>query len=912
MSCPDHATLEALATGSLPPGSAIKVRGHTTGCPECSSAIDAIEAGRAPVKAKDRFGRYLVLGPLGAGGMGRVYRVYDPQLDRKAALKVLLEEGLADPLARERLVREARAMAKLAHPNIVAVFDAGESDGEVFVTMELVEGPSLDRWLAASPRTTSEIVTLFRQAGEGLAAAHRAGLVHRDFKPSNVLVKDGAAKVTDFGLARRAGLTEVTSAGQPDPLSDVVTVAGVLGTPAYMAPEQRQGQVDARSDQYAFGVSLHEALFGARPGQPARSARRVPRWLARIIEQATSADPANRFADFGALLRALENDPAPRRRLFAVTATAAIVAAVSVTGWARHQSQLCGSPQLAARAVFGNVQARALREAFRTRSTPGAARALELTSERVLAVGDEWAAAQQASCEATRLRGEQSDQLYTLKTLCLDRVFDRWASLSRAMGQLEPTMPERELTSAIDAIVGGLPSPASCDDRERLLLQSSGESVDQQRQARPVRQAIDAVYALTASGKSKDAAAALVPIVAQATTLANAALSAEVEAASAHVELRVGTRQAAERHFQQAYRLATTTRLDAVAATALLELLSLEASDARMLEVLRPLAEAAIDRAGRTPLFEATLAYRLGGTYFNLGKYDEAAKEYARAFEIRKRELGLERRETLWAWTNLSAALIRVGRTSEAVEIQRQIVEVSRRAWGDDALTTIEAKGDYAAQLVAARRDPEALPLLEDVIARIEGANASDSNTRYSLFDNYGIALMHLGRYADARPIRDKATALAHAAFGDEATTANARAISADLALCERDPARALQDSTQAVESLTRLNAEHGDLPWALATRAQALAMLGRNAEASAALERASRLADPSADDLKATLELAEACVRRPSERAATAAASALEWFAAKEGYAEEVALARRRLAVARTRPSRPAEACAF
>src|SRR5215470_6274154 len=195
-----------------------------------------------------RFGRYEVLRHAGAGGMGDVYAAYDPELERNVALK-LLRPGTAGARAAE-LKREAQALARLAHANVVAVHDVGTSDGQVYVAMELVEGPTLRAWLAEKPRTAVEILAVFDAAGQGLSAAHGAGLVHRDFKPENVLLgADGRARVTDFGLAVAAG-----AAGE------------LAGSVPYMAPEQLQGEaVDARADQFAFAVALYEALYGERP-----------------------------------------------------------------------------------------------------------------------------------------------------------------------------------------------------------------------------------------------------------------------------------------------------------------------------------------------------------------------------------------------------------------------------------------------------------------------------------------------------------------------------------------------------------------------------------------------------------------------------------------------------------------------
>ncbi|MEM6994111.1 MAG: serine/threonine-protein kinase, partial [Myxococcota bacterium] len=233
---------------------------------------------RAGLELGRVFGRYVVLQHIGAGGAGTVYAAYDPELNRKVALKVLNDER---PRSRQRLMREAQAIAKVTHPNIVAVHDVGTHQGRVYIAMEFVDGFTLRRWLAVKTRPWQDVLDKLNAAGEGLAAAHDAGLVHRDFKPDNVLVdRAGRVVVLDFGLARRASTAGDSRQSEEDqqidamlrtprhtPLDINITGAGALmGTPAYMAPEQHLRQrVDARTDQFSFCVVFWEALYGERP-----------------------------------------------------------------------------------------------------------------------------------------------------------------------------------------------------------------------------------------------------------------------------------------------------------------------------------------------------------------------------------------------------------------------------------------------------------------------------------------------------------------------------------------------------------------------------------------------------------------------------------------------------------------------
>jgi serine/threonine protein kinase len=277
-----------------------------------------------------RVGRYELLRCIGRGGMGIVYAARDVELGREVAIKLLRPELSAGSDDR-RLTAEAQALARLSHPNVIAVFDVGTFEGQRFIAMEYVPGQDLRRWLDA-PRTLADVLRVFAAAGRGLHAAHAVGLVHRDFKPDNVLVgDDGRPRVLDFGLARppdgpgaAPGRPPVLPAGI-DPRSTILTIDGqVVGTPAYMAPEQHLGEpADARSDQFSFGVALYHAVYGVRPFtgddprslalsivrgrvRPATPRYPVAEWLERLLVRALSVDAAQRFPSMEALIATLE------------------------------------------------------------------------------------------------------------------------------------------------------------------------------------------------------------------------------------------------------------------------------------------------------------------------------------------------------------------------------------------------------------------------------------------------------------------------------------------------------------------------------------------------------------------------------------------------------------------------------
>ena len=278
--------------------------------------------------------RYLVLDELGAGAMGVVYKAHDPDLGRLVALK-LVHVGSAAART-TRLLREAQAIARVAHPNIVAIFDVGIVDDQVFIAMEYIEGPRLRDWMSAGPRSLREILSVFEQCARGLAAAHDAGLVHRDFKPENVLIgTDGRIRVVDFGLVRWAEGDDAPTMAEAGilALDQSITPAGAaVGTPRYMSPEQiRAHPVGPAADQFSYFVCLYEAVTGQRPflgDNMAVLMRAVtsgdlrefpptcvaPRWLRALITRGLKVDPADRWSSMRAVVAELGRDREAERR----------------------------------------------------------------------------------------------------------------------------------------------------------------------------------------------------------------------------------------------------------------------------------------------------------------------------------------------------------------------------------------------------------------------------------------------------------------------------------------------------------------------------------------------------------------------------------------------------------------------
>ena len=345
--CPSDDELTGFVEHVLPPERRAHLEAHVDRCAICREAVGHVAS--TVEDGPKQIGRYRLDRKVGAGGMGVVWQAWDPALEREIAIKLIHPE-LHDALGRERALREARALARLQHPNVVAVHDVGEHEGDVFIATELIDGESLDRWQKG--RMPAELLAAYAQAARGLAAAHALGLVHRDVKPSNILVaKDGRVRIGDFGLATNAAASSLErppSITPPRALLPRLTNDGErLGTPAYMAPEQQHSTaVDARADQFSLCLALTEALLGKQPGtaptpdELAASGIEAP-WEA--IARGLATRPSDRFATLAPLVDALEGKR-PRRRAGVTWIAGGLVAAAAIGGVAWFVLQRPAAP----------------------------------------------------------------------------------------------------------------------------------------------------------------------------------------------------------------------------------------------------------------------------------------------------------------------------------------------------------------------------------------------------------------------------------------------------------------------------------------------------------------------------------------------------------------------------------------
>ncbi|MCR9163671.1 MAG: protein kinase domain-containing protein [Nannocystaceae bacterium] len=447
--CLDEVTVLAVLDGSLSTEASAQIEEHLDLCDACREFVaEVARTTDAPQESvADRFApgescdRYLILHQVGAGGMGVVYAAWDHELDRKVALKVVAPG--ADARAQARLVREAKAMAAVGHPNVVTVYEVGRAEAGVYIAMEYLEGGTLRHWLDGRA-PWREVVSMFVRAGRGLAAAHAAGVVHRDFKPDNVLLGGSRPCVVDFGLAR-----EAPSPGHGRARRGETTPAG---TPAYMAPEQRDALTPGpAADQYAFAAALWEGLFGVLPSSGrAGDGAGVPRRLRKVLERALEQDPEDRFVSVEALLGALER--AARRRPWPMLA-AALVVGVGVAAGAAARPRTCANVGARWRDAWGPEARAQVQERFRATNAPHAAAAYERFQEQFERYTAGWVdAAAEVCAHPDRPRA-------ALRRRCLDARQTRAIALLDGLEGLTADQVELAVTSVFE-----LPPVTDCED----------------------------------------------------------------------------------------------------------------------------------------------------------------------------------------------------------------------------------------------------------------------------------------------------------------------------------------------------------------------------------------------------------------------------------------------------------------
>jgi len=789
---------------------------------------ELVQAPTAVFPAGTRLGeRFRIIERIGAGGMGVVYRARDEQLSRDVAIKVHAKHAGA-----QRLQREATAMAQLAHPNVVMVHEVGTHDDAMFIAMELVAGETARSWRERERRTWRQVVKLYVAAGEGLLAIHDAGLVHRDFKPENVLVgDDGRVRVADLGLARAIGDGERVEA------LAATDATGHAGTPAYMAPEQRTGgAIDARSDQYSFGRALDEALRGLRPPARVRTA------LARAMEQ----DPAARWPTMRPLLAELGRDPRPR---IAIAAAVVVALAGGVGAWRlAHRDDLCTIPASEVDGLWATSRAEVER-AFAATGSPFAAATFARVDAILARRAASWQAARRDACEATRVRGDQSEELLDRRRSCLDARRAETADLASVLAHADPAVVEH----ALDA-VEALPALARCSDLQALASRVPSPPSAIAPQVARIDQIVGEALAFHRAGQDATGLTRLTPAVAEASQLGYEPLVTRVEAALGELEASEGKAATAVDHLSHAYFTARRIGDDEASARTASDLVQVVGADLDRVDAVATwieLATAEIGRSAKHTRDEALLWIRIARVDDRAGRFDAAAGHLhdARALlaALSEGESTIAVEELVDEGTNLGHR----GQNQNALDVfvrQRALVE---KVYGPDHPAMILSLIKIGLRRSELGQDEAGIASLREAVALADRVVAPRHPRAIAAHANLGLALYNHMDFDGAIAEYERELPIVQSIFGEEHPRYALMLDNLGIAYLDSDRAAVALDLFQRVLAIDEkaLSADHPDLALTLDHVGGALAKLHRCSEAIPLLQRAVAIYDKSAPD---------------------------------------------------------------
>jgi tetratricopeptide (TPR) repeat protein/tRNA A-37 threonylcarbamoyl transferase component Bud32 len=850
-----------------------------------------------------RIGRFVVLRMLGQGGMGRVYVGYDEQLDRRVAIKVLRPfRDVVEEAERARVLREAKAMAKLSHPNVVQVFEVGSHAGQLFVAMELVRGITLGEWQAVPGRRWTDVLHAYRQAGEGLVAAHAAGLVHRDFKPQNAMVDDDGGhvrvRVLDFGLARlRTDPTHdsLTDGRIPTSGSDpkLTATGSVLGTPAYMAPEQfSSASVDAAADQFSFCVSLWEGLYGSRPfratsmhamaraivqgdrADPPRDSA-VPTWVRAAVERGLAMSPSERWPSMRELVEALGRDPAVRRRAWIRRAAAVVLLGVGTAGaiaWVQADADRCTGAAAELAGAWDEARRAEIEAAILGTDLPYAADGWRVASEALDGYAQQWIEMHTDVCAATTIRGEQSAELMDLRMACLQRARRELQAATDVLAD-----PDASVVQNAWLIVSELAPVSRCADVEALSTDAEPPSERDAPTVAAARELLADVEAETLAGRYRiaeerlDEAAAIVAEIDYAPVqielaLARASILAEDDRyADAEVELTralelatqrlhraqmqtaatkllrvVGRQPQRTEEARQRYRLLAEALAEgdvprqATVHHALADLLDHEGKYAEAEVEVRHALALREQLADTWPLGVAMERAELGAVLHELGRHREAEAEFRLAVQELERVLGPNHPAVAMTRANMIPTLGALGDYAGAEAEARVALAIREQAFGPDHADVASSVGDLAAIHYWQGDYAEAEALLRRSIAIEAELYGADHPGLAKSHNNLGLLLAAQDNFAEAEVEHRKALAIKEATLGrDHPDVASGRMNLAVLLSQQQRFAEAEAEQRAALLSLeASLPPEHPDLDRARVNLANILVDLGRHAEA--------------------------------------------------------------------------------
>lgn len=659
------------------------------------------------LRGGDLVGRYVVLGIIGAGGMGIVYLAYDPELDRRVALKVLRPEFSHLDTVGPSLLQEAKSMARLSDPNVCTVYEVGQSDKAVFIAMEYVDGETMSDWLEAEPRTWRDVIDVMVQAGRGLEAAHRNGIVHRDFKPDNIMIdSQGRVRVMDFGVSERAVRKPGT---RPDLQDDDIPRRDsfsslIVGTPGYMAPEQLNAQpVDQRCDQFSYCATLFKTLYGELPyqGNTLRELREafqngdltepenhhgVPHWLRQIILRGLSIDPDKRFSSVGALVKRMLQVPRQRRNIAIGVLSALILLTVVATtvllaGRQATTPRPCQGANDRVATVWNDEVRAKVKSGIMASGLPNAERMSKLVDDNMTRYTNNWVTMHTDACQATRVRGEQSAEMLDLRVLCLDSRLREVKALSEVLAEADREVAQRGAEAVLT-----LSDLSRCQARESLLM-ADPEPEDAQVRKRldELREVLASVKARYDAASYRDALPLAEKLLKDAGAVDYGPLTAEANLLLGLIRGRLGDLEDAENILLDAAVTARASGVELLEAQALIALVRYMGWEGGKIDIGRRwsrFAEAVLKRMGGDPRLEARLSRHQSALFYQEGDYQASYALNKKALDVGRRELGKDDPAVIDARINVGGLEIYLGRVDAGLQNNKQAAEDAERVLG--------------------------------------------------------------------------------------------------------------------------------------------------------------------------------------------------------------------------------------
>ncbi|PRQ03379.1 Serine/threonine-protein kinase PrkC [Enhygromyxa salina] len=844
-----------------------------------------------------RIDRFTVLRKLGEGGMGVVYAAYDEQLDRKVALKLLRRELVEDERGRARMQREAQALARLSHPNVVQIHQIGQWGEHDYVAMEFVDGQTLRCWLEAKDRSWREILDVMIQAGRGLAAAHAAGLVHRDFKPANLLVgADGRPRVLDFGLARAAdepgvsrvpelletGEQRVETRSEPTKVSlgvsletlrgdisgttssafdQLLTVTGaVLGTPAYMAPEQHLGKrATERSDQFSFCLVLYEALFDERPYKatsrneyavqvmegelaPPPSNSGVPGWLRQVVGRGLATRPEDRWPSMDALLAELERDRARAWKRGAVAA--GLVATIGVAlaiGSSEEPVEVCQLDRSSVADSWGEDDRSQLRASFEATGLE-VGLILDQTERALDTYADELVEARRGACEQRWVEQVQTDAQLELRMACLEQ---REGELRAVVGVLRDA--DREVVRHASELLGGLGAVGMCARVDRLERNTPVPKDERTATAiAAAREDIARAHAARVSGQLERSQGLAATLRRRASQLDYEPLLGEVAYLEGRNLTDAQAYGAARDALVEAAGVAVRNNDPELSTAVWLQLATLVAISGEDTDPGTSaefvMAEAGVTLLDDRPADRFRLHAARGLAFEAGGKAEVALAEFDEAVRLADAGFPASEHQLVWALRSRASAAASLGRYEQARrDLSRAL---SSSALGIDGPEVVDVTFDLAVTELEHGDYDDAARHLQDALAGYE----RHYGPRYVTIAHGRLALAHIalerGRVGEAEALIEQALDILDESHEDHAWALDA---AAELQMSHGSFTAAVELLERAVEHVQRVApGAESDLGYRHGRLGTALARSSRYDEALAELDRALALLNPA------------------------------------------------------------------